>query len=617
MFADPGYLGAPRLPISSKAEILASWARIKYEAAGYNPSQRETIKARIRRAAHQQGVVLEVTKSQAKRIFAIEASTSQFEEAVEEAQNAIEDLQQAVEGHTGCMVALFPGDSVAGRIAVDGGEHPSELHVTLAYLGAASGLDLDRLKAVVAGVAEGAVPLSGEISGIGVFTANPEQAVTYASVDLPGLPSFRQRLVEALVDASFPVATNHGYTPHMTLTYEDRRDLAVENLPLEFDAVWIVAAGERFSFPLRGDELPYEENIGPAEPARLLPNVLDGELAKDQPEGYLKETEEINERKKREGRKPHDFQPAEWTHPNGHPRCKICCGEEPMSGHCGEGDLAPHPEDFPEEPAEPAKPKAKTQTKAREEPQDEPEVALTRAFVTEVAGKTILTAPLETLKAEQFGANPHYLWLEGAFVGAEEPNRNGAFWSTGDLEFGRATVKNGPLNWLHEARHIIGSIVDGRLVTPVEGASEGAGVVPHIRATAAMWKWIYPDEAEVIEFAAQVGKLYYSMECISESVKCVGDNGCGESFSYMKAIRRQACDHLNEHASIRQLENPTFLGGAVIVPPVRPGWAHADVHLLRQAAQLAEDAYNQAGRPDIEATVWEQLMAEVVSYAQG
>lgn len=644
MFADPGYLGDPRLPLDTSLEIRASWARIMHEAAGYNPGQRETIKARLRKAAHEHGITLEsyLSRSQTRRIFAQEnlpepvfevtLDATPLANALQEASDAIANLQQAVEGHTGCMVALYPRSSVAGRIAVDGGEPPAELHVTLAYLGEASGLDLERLKAVVAGVAEGAVPLTGEISGIGVFTANPEAAVTYASVDVPALAGFRQRLFDALVDASFPVATSHGYTPHMTLAYNDLRGLEVPNLPLEFDQVWIVAAGVRFSFDLRGDEQPYEENIGPAEPAN------------EQPAGYVKETEEIHKRKKAEGSKPHDFQPAKWTHPNGHPRCALCCNEEPMGGHCpgGETDDLQHEavkeslKPLPPEPAapaakKPAKKPAKKQTARLLESVTElladdntagqellaGEVSLTRAFVTEVAGKTILTAPVETLKAEHFGKNPHYLWMEGAFVGAEEPNRNGALWSTADLEFGEFTVKNGPLNWLHEARHVIGSIVDGRLVTPTDVASEGAAAVPHIRATAAVWKWIFPDEAQVIEFAAEVGKLFYSMECISEEVKCVGDNGCGESFSYQKAMSGRACDHIRDHASIRQLVNPTFLGGAVIVPPVRPGWAHSDVNLLRQAAAFSESAYEQMGRPaHLEAAVLDQIMAEVVAYAQ-
>jgi hypothetical protein len=51
--------------------------------------------------------------------------------------------------------------------------------------------------------------------------------------------------------------------------------------------------------------------------------------------GAAAETELI--RRNREtpaGRAPHKFQPAKWTHPNGHPRCKLCGTEERIDGMC-------------------------------------------------------------------------------------------------------------------------------------------------------------------------------------------------------------------------------------------------------------------------------------------
>lgn len=50
------------------------------------------------------------------------------------------------------------------------------------------------------------------------------------------------------------------------------------------------------------------------------------------------ETGRINEAKELpENRKDHEFERAEWTHPNGHPRCKRCGCEEPISGTCQPG----------------------------------------------------------------------------------------------------------------------------------------------------------------------------------------------------------------------------------------------------------------------------------------
>lgn len=255
--------------------------------------------------------------------------------------------------------------------------------------------------------------------------------------------------------------------------------------------------------------------------------------------------------------------------------------------------------------------------------------------VTTVGARTILTAPATTETAAMWDArpnpNPHILWMQGRFVGAERPNRNGAFWSTADLELGKPTVAHGPLNWLHEERHIIGVIADSKFVPSVGGPTaesaaetvvdaivEKAAVTgdPHITALSAVWRWVYPQEASVIQMASDTGVLAYSMECVAEAVQCVGDGGCGTQVSYMAYAQGQACDHLKERASVRRLVNPTFLGGAVIVPPTRPGWADADAAVMTEAAAVAEKAYDQAGRPDIPADTWEQLMAGVLNFAK-
>lgn len=47
------------------------------------------------------------------------------------------------------------------------------------------------------------------------------------------------------------------------------------------------------------------------------------------------ETEKISANKKSpEAQKPHKFQKAKWTHPNGHPRCLLCGSEQPIYDEC-------------------------------------------------------------------------------------------------------------------------------------------------------------------------------------------------------------------------------------------------------------------------------------------
>lgn len=210
-----------------------------------------------------------------------------------------------------------------------------------------------------------------------------------------------------------------------------------------------------------------------------------------------------------------------------------------------------------------------------------------RALVMESqSGRTVITAPASR---EVAYAHEAFLYLHGRFVEAEHANANGAFWSTADLQMGEPTVAGGPLNWLHEERKVIGALLTGDLVKVDRQASaSGAVVGNHIASTAAVWRFLYPEEARTIEKAAADRQLFYSMECVSREVECV--DGCGASFPYATYITEKAklCEHLREHSSTRRFVDPVFLGGAIIVPPIRPGWANADVEVVKQAAAATE-----------------------------
>lgn len=177
---------------------------------------------------------------------------------------------------TGAMVALYPATDVAGQLSQPGGEPAGDLHLTLAFLGPASQIeDTDKLCRAVSGFATSCPPLTGEVSGIGHFTAGPAP-VTYASADVPGLPVQRQRLVDTLAGAGQPASIEHGFTPHLTLAY-DHRDPPVQNHPLRFDHVTLKIGPKRYHFPLEGvskaDPTPSGVHIDsygskPADPKR-------------------------------------------------------------------------------------------------------------------------------------------------------------------------------------------------------------------------------------------------------------------------------------------------------------------------------------------------------------
>lgn len=301
-----------------------------------------------------------------------------------------------------------------------------------------------------------------------------------------------------------------------------------------------------------------------------------------------------------------------------------------------------------------------------------------KGFLTEVAGRVILTAPASHLTiASQLpdelvarwekasAGNPHMTWLQGRFVEAEKANRNGAFWTTEDLQFGEMSVTHGPLNWLHEDKTVIGTIADNAMIHPkVEAqfalagwdraeakqgwshttngfisdeqlggfnhdqlqavfASSSANLWtqprPFMAAVSAAWNWVHPEKVRQVKSAADQGKLYYSMECIAREMSCVSDEtheGCDKSFDYIQAMTKpeSCCEHIAGRTSARRMVDPTFLGGAVIVPPVQPGWGAANVELVKQqAALLAEQTAEVAG--DMTDSQWESLMAAVVNFA--
>ena len=159
---------------------------------------------------------------------------------------------EAAAKHTGAMIALYPPKHLADKLAVPGGEKPDDMHVTLAFLGKADQLKSpEMVKAVARSLAERHPPISGAMSGHGVFTQGADAPVTYASADLPALPGFRQKLVRLLHATGHTPSGEHGFTPHMTLAYGTPK-VSVPATPVTFDTLSAVIAGERHDYPFAG-----------------------------------------------------------------------------------------------------------------------------------------------------------------------------------------------------------------------------------------------------------------------------------------------------------------------------------------------------------------------------
>lgn len=95
---------------------------------------------------------------------------------------------------------------------------PTDLHLTLVFLGE---LDDERLAAVIAvtrEVAQHTAPFSLALAGLGVFGPPSAPRIIWAGVagDLPRLQQTQRRLAAALAERGFPQETR-PYAPHLTL----------------------------------------------------------------------------------------------------------------------------------------------------------------------------------------------------------------------------------------------------------------------------------------------------------------------------------------------------------------------------------------------------------------
>lgn len=192
--------------------------------------------------------------------------------------------------------------------------------------------------------------------------------------------------------------------------------------------------------------------------------------------------------------------------------------------------------------------------------------------------------------------NPSFMYIAGRYVQGNKHNRNGQFWTTDDLHFGQASIKHTPLNLLHKFHQPVGVIVDTKMIEREE-ASES---FPEIQALSVLWAANFPEiAAEVRKFHEQ-DQLWYSMECVAEKVQCMT---CDNEFAFT-ASAEERCEHLSsDPVSPRRFINPTFLGGALIFPPTRPGWSDADI---TQVAKMVDEDYSEE---PFTAAEWTRLMS--------
>jgi hypothetical protein len=122
-------------------------------------------------------------------------------------------------------------------------------HMTLAYMGKEySDEALEKTKKILENIAFLTQPLKGQISGLARFSASATSEgkdVLVALVDLPALPTFRERLVKEIETTGLEVSRAHGFVPHITIKYLDPKeptpDIRIKPIDITFEnlELWI------------------------------------------------------------------------------------------------------------------------------------------------------------------------------------------------------------------------------------------------------------------------------------------------------------------------------------------------------------------------------------------
>jgi hypothetical protein len=126
-------------------------------------------------------------------------------------------------------------------------------------------------------------------------------------------------------------------------------------------------------------------------------------------------------------------------------------------------------------------------------------------------------------------------------------------------------------------------------------------------------RWMLPDDTyavsvtrvEVEQYSGQV----YNLEVAPQHTYVVD------------GISVHNCAHINQPGAVRTLNQPGFTGGALIIPPIKPGWKKADItevsRLLRQHSEQAEHLYDdvRSEMPNASVEQWEWTVGQLLDMA--
>lgn len=204
-------------------------------------------------------------------------------------------------------------------------------------------------------------------------------------------------------------------------------------------------------------------------------------------------------------------------------------------------------------------------------------------------------------------------YVLGRFVEANKANNNKQYFKLAALEEAQSSISFSPVNINHQSTPV-GCFVASAMQYPKD-----EGENPYVEALSAVWKMYIPEAYALIQRAYAEGNLFYSMEAVPESLSTVGGEDDTKEYaykgikddSYPDSINARSCEGI-------VLNKPHFVGGALIIPPAKPGWSNADVKqmskFMGQTWETAEAIYAgaQTIAPDGDPAIWEALMGQLM-----
>jgi hypothetical protein len=197
-------------------------------------------------------------------------------------------------------------------------------------------------------------------------------------------------------------------------------------------------------------------------------------------------------------------------------------------------------------------------------------------------------------------------------------NSNGHLFGLVDTKEAIKDIPHRPLNYLHIPNRRIGTFAAAEFVWPT-GENAAEPEPPIVEALSVFWS-VY-DEGELwpsIAMAHRDGTLWYSMEAMPEKITCM-DETCNQTYRYAGPGSSTYCAHLQKPRSKKMLHKPRFTGGALIVPPVRPGWVNADVKEISRVLDRDTDESDRlckemaAESPGVDYKIVEEMVYQMLA----